>query len=100
MSATGQGPNRELLASWAAWGDVQLRHAQHHNTRKTVGRIRMTAIHRFTVSLSLAGQPAWDGGTDVAPVPPTEPRTIRAPRNRMTLRKGRHNRIRASAPCA
>jgi hypothetical protein len=60
----------------------------------------MIAIHRFTFSLSLAGTPAWDGGATCEPVPPTEPRTIRAPRNRMTLRKSRHPRIRAGAPCA
>jgi hypothetical protein len=59
----------------------------------------MTSIQPFTVSLSLAGAANWDGGSDVEAVQ-TEPRTIRAPRNRMTIRRGRHTRIRAGAPTA
>jgi hypothetical protein len=59
----------------------------------------MTAIHRFTVSLSLAGAAGWDGGSDVVAAP-TGPRHIRSPRNRMTARRGRHNRIRLGAATA
>jgi hypothetical protein len=59
----------------------------------------MISIQPFTVSLSLAGAAGWDGGSDVE-AGRTEPRTIRSPRNRMTIRRGRHFRIRAGAPTA